>query len=437
MSQTNMLAVLAGAALSATALAQSSDANRAYAAELSADAGSRSSFRADGGAGYDAQGFNISSGDGANTLYIFGSAQIRYNMDFGDDGADDPNFPERDDFTGGFEVGLGRLGVHGNVWDKALTYQVRGDFGGNGDFSLETAFAQYAWDNGFALQFGQFKHPLLRESMIDNEYQLAVNRSIAEAVFGGGYVQGFQLKYAAEAFRVWAGFTDGIYTANTPYNSSQEADWAFNARAEFKAMGNNWERFDDFTSWRSAEDMGLIIGAAAHYQDSSGDTGGVVDTNSILDYTIDAQFEGKGFNVFAAFYGNMTDANADDGTDTDNYGAVIQAGVFLTDQVELFGRWDMIMWDSSITDGAGDEADDNHFITAGVNYYLSPESHAAKFTADVIYSLEGTALLYGAGPDVDNPSDGAAPLYGNTTYGLLGQSDDGEFGVQLQFQVVW
>jgi hypothetical protein len=439
-----MLAVIAGAALSATALAQSTDATRAYAAELAADAGSRTSFRADGGAGYDAQGFMIGSGDGNNVMYVFGSAQIRYNMNFGDNGDEDPNFPDRDDFTAGFDVPLARIGVHGNVWDKALTYQVRGQFtdegtdsGNTGSFQLETAFAKYTWDNGFGLQFGQMKSPYSRESMIDNEYQLAINRSITERIFGAGYTQGIQLEYTSEQFRVWGGFTDGINTQNTAWAGSGEADWALNARGEFKVMGNSWERFGDFTSWRSAEDMGLVIGAAIWYQQRGGDTGGVPDENDILLYTIDAQVEGKGWNAYGSFYGGSTDNVDPDVSDTDNFGAVIQGGIFVTDQVEIFGRWDAIFWDSAITDAGGDDADDNHFLTAGVNYYLSPESHAAKFTLDAIYSVNGTIILFAPDSDPDDGLSDGGPLAGTDYTGLLGQSEDGEFGLQLQFQVVW
>ncbi len=444
MSQTSMLAVLAGATLSATALAQSADANRAYAAELSADAASRTSFRADGGAGYDAQGFMIGSADGNNTMYIFGSAQIRYNMNFGDDGEDDPIFPDRSDFTHGFSVPLARLGVRGNIWDKALTYMVRGQFtdtgpgqeSDNGGFSLESAWAQYAWDNGFGVRFGQMKAPYARESMIDNEYQLAINRSITETLFGAGYTQGIQLGYTAEAFRIFGGFTDGIHTANSSWSGSSEADWALNARGEFKVMGNSWERFDDFTSWRSAEDMGLVIGGGIWYQEAAGDTGGVIESDDIILYTLDAQFEGKGFNAFAAFYGGSTRPQDDASPDTDNFGFVVQGGIFVTDQIELFGRWDAIFWDSDLADLSGEQPDDNHFITVGGNYYLSPESHAAKFTANLIWSLESTALLFGTDDsDPDNVISG--PLAGTDYTGLLGQSDDGEVGVQFQFQVVY
>lgn len=456
MSLNRMLMVFAGTALSigAPALAQSAnqDNSRAYAAELVSDSATRSSLLAQS-TGYDRGGFMIGSADGNSSLYIFGSAQIRYYADFRDSDDDAqavPGVPPVENFTHGFENRLTRLGVRGTVWDKNLGYQVRGQFGNDQSFGLETGFVTYKWDNGFGILAGQFKSPLFRESMVDNEYQLAVERSVTSFLFGDSYTQGLQFTYASDAFRGWFGFTDGINSANTPFNSGVtrglitdrgEADYALNARVEFKAMGSGWERFDDFTSWKSSEDMGLLIGAAIWWQDT-GETGGTtgVDANGDelpslqnLLYTLDAQFEGQGWNLFGAFYGSHQDSDAE-GASTDNFGIVLQGGIFVTDQVELFARWDAVLFDDEILNSAGEEAEDQHFITAGVNYYLSPESHAAKLSADVIWALESTADLYAAGDPANGIS--AGPIQ-DTRFGLLGTSEENEFALRLQFQVVY
>ena len=386
----------------------------------------------------------IGSADGNNTMYVFGSAQVRYYANFRDD-ADGEGDAIRESYTGGFENNLTRLGVKGSVWDKAFTYQVRGEFGNDGNFGLETAFAGYAMDNGFGITAGQMKHPLLRESMIDNEYQLGVSRSVTEGLFGGGYTQGIQLSYASDAIRFMGGLTDGAASANTDFNSRDEADYALNLRVDFKAMGASWEQFDDFTSWKSAEGTGVVIGGALHWQDggSTGarnpvDADGVADEaifstddEQLLVYTLDAQFEGQGWNAFGAFVGSKLDT--EDG-DSSNFGGVIQAGFFVTDQVELFGRWDGIFWDNDIPNAEGDgSADDSHFLTAGVNYYLSPESHAAKFSFNVIYALKSTAEPAIEVEGEDEPVS-LLPLDGT---GLLGQQDDGEFGLIAQLQVMF
>jgi len=422
MTQTKTLVVLAGLALSTAAFAQS-DNSRAYAAELVSDAGARVSLL-DGGSGYDKQGFMIGSADGNNSMYVGGSAQIRYYADFRNS-----NGGANERYTGGFENNLTRLGVKGSVWNKDFTYNVRGQFNNTGGFSLENAFASYNYGNGFGISAGQMKSPFLRESMIDNEYQLATERSVTEGVFTAGYTQGLQFTYASDAFRMWAGFTDGVRTANTPFNGA-DADYALNARFEFKAMGAGWERFNDFTSWKSAEDTGLLIGAGINYQDGGSTGSGTTGTTAnaeLLGYTIDAQFEGQGWNAFASFTGSRADSG---GKKINNFGFVAQAGIFVTDQVELFGRWDSIFWDNDLVDGNGDSLKNSHFLTAGLNYYLSPESQAAKVTVDAIYAFETSIDGSGAG-------DGHEAVLPTGNYGLLGEPKDGEIAIRAQLQVVF
>jgi hypothetical protein len=63
-------------------------------------------------------------------------------------------------------------------------------------------------------------------------------------------------------------------------------------------------------------------------------------------------------------------------------------------------------------------------FTAGVNYYLSPHSHAVKFTADVVYyadSTTGTPILGGT----------------NTGINLLPETDAGEVALRVQMQVMF
>ena len=74
--------------------------------------------------------------------------------------------------------------------------------------------------------------------------------------------------------------------------------------------------------------------------------------------------------------------------------------------------------------GEGDGGDDEFTsITAGINYYVVPESHAAKFTAGFIYLL-------------DEPNGDLVPV-GNTNLPLLSSSEDGQFSIVGQFQLVF
>ena len=109
-----------------------------------------------------------------------------------------------------------------------------------------------------------------------------------------------------------------------------------------------------------------------------------------------------------------------------NHGFIAQGGFFVSDQVELFGRYDIIMLDDVLV-AAG--TDDNYqSITAGMNYYFVPESHAAKFTLDAVFAVdESTNLdaIYG-GVGSNDPS----------ATGLLGLSDS-EFMLRAQMTLVF
>jgi len=423
--QTKMLVLVAGAALGLTASAFAQNANldqgRAYNAELMSDAGNRASLlQAGGPAGNSlyAGTFGIGDSTGNNRLNIGGTSVTRYSLSL----RDDSSVGDVEDLTMGFSQPTTRLRFWGNVWDKNLTFKISGNFGGefsDGVFGLEDAYGMYTWDNGFGLKWGQFRMPLTREFSVEDEFQLTADRSVVSRVFSPGYTQGLQFSYQADAFRFTGGITDGTNSAGTDFNSEAN-DIAVNLRFDFKAMGGSFERFNDMTSWRSAPDNALMIGAGVNWE-SGGETGGTVDNGDTFLYSIDASWEGPGYNVMAAGYGARFSPPA--GSEVDDFGAMIQGGIFVSDQIELFGRWDAIFWD----DDRGFAEDTNMFATVGMNYYISKESHAAKFTLQAAYAFEDTTTLFGTG----------GFLEGNTRNGFLGDSDEGEISFIAQMQLVF
>ncbi len=425
--QTKMLVIVAGAALglSASAFAQNAnlDQSRAYNAELIADAGDRASLLAGGAAGNStyAGTFGIGDSTGANRLNIGGTTWLRYNVSM----RDDATVGDVDDLTVGFNNPTNRIRFWGNVWDKNLTFKVQGNFGGefsdSGIFGLEDAYAMYSWDSGFAIKWGQYRMPLMREFSVEDEFQLAADRSVVTRVFSPGYTQGVQFSWQSDDFRFVGGLTDGLNTGNTDFNSSAEADIALNARFDWKVMGGSWERFNDITSFRSATDNALLVGAGFVWQ-TAGETGGTAgsDVDTIL-YTIDGSWEGPGYNVMVAGYG--AHLSPEFGSDLDNFGAVVQGGIFVTEQIELFARYSIIAFD----DDAGADPATLHFAEGGMNYYISKESHAAKFTTQLGYAFNDTTALFGTG----------GLLSGNTRNGFLGDTEDGEISLMAQMQLVW
>jgi hypothetical protein len=420
-----MLALLAGAAMGAgVASAQTADTS-ALERELLADAGARASFQAGGTSGHDGS-FFVGSADGNYRLEIGGYTQFRYFFNNRDtEGVDE-------DFTNGFDMTRAALEFGGNVINPQLTYYIRGYFDTAGDessgsFDLADAYASYTFDNGLTVVWGQMLAPVTRERLVDERYQLAADRSVAGDVFDAGYSQGVALAYNADNFRIVGAINDGAANGNSPYYSPSEADWALTARGEFKWSGE-WDQFQDFTSWRGTEGYAGMVGAAVHWE-THGDTantttfGGAAGADfDLVEYTADVSVEGNGWNVFGAFMGRNIDT--DGGTDVDDFGALIQGGVFVTDQFELFARWDALFPDDDLT--AGDE-DDYHTLTFGGNYYFVTGSHAAKFTADVQWSLDEQAALTGlTGFGVPDHTTGTLP-----------SSEADQWMVRLQMQLVF
>ncbi len=368
---------------------------------------------AQGGGNYGRAGFNIADASGDNSLRIGGAAQFTYNASFRDDAVVGNN----NDLAVGFENPLTRVRASGTVGTRDLGYKIQMTALSDGGFAIDDAFAEYSYGNGVSVRIGQFNLPVLREVVIGAEDRLGSDFSINSRFFGQGYSQGLQIGYTSEQFRVMGALSDGAGTDNTTFTSNQEADIAISLRAEGLVMGSNWDQFGNYTSWRGASDNALLVGGALHYQ-TGGETAGTADANILL-FTADGSWEGPGYNITGNFNYRNIDLPAADQTD---YGFMLQGGYFFTDNVEGFARVEQIILD----DAPAGVDDSLTFLFGGVNYYVFAESNAAKFTGQIGYSFNATNGLTAAG--------GPGFELGNA---LLGQADDGEFALQLFFQVVF
>ncbi len=451
MRQTNRLVLLAGTAAvigaGSTALAAqeqawsgaSADEVRAIVSEMMADAETRSSLLQSGGtAGHDGKNFFLGSADGNFRLDVSGQIQFRYMANFRDDGDGDNDGVGNDDFESGFQTRRTKLEFGGHVHDPNLFYKIVGAFDRDGgSFDLEDAFVGYRWDNGFSFRWGQFKLPFMREELVSSKYQLAVDRSNLNEVFNQDRSQGIELAYEAEAWRIAGAFSDGFASDNSEFASGKtigangfftggESDYAGTARFEFKFAGD-WAQFKDFTS-PSGSDFAFMMGVAGHIE--GGDSGAFGppggDNYNFYSVTVDASLEGDGWNLFGAFVWATTDySNAVpdglggfDDLDTDNYGFVVQGGIMLPNtDWELFGRYSVIFPDDDINDD-----DTFSVVTFGTNYYM--HGHAAKFTADVEWYIDSTEANALGQPN--NPGVGA-----------LGDDDENEIVLRLQFQLLF
>lgn len=440
---------VAGSALGQTSGGISADEARALVSEMMADAEERSSL--------------LQLEDTRSTVEVGGAVQFRYIANFGDDGVDDQDdfnqllppgdsvFAERSDFENGFQFGNTQVWFEGEVGD-GFAYYVRGNFVGEdtggdfGSFVLEDAYITYDFGNNWSVKAGQFKLPFSREELVDDFYQLAVDRSLTNEVFGGDRTEGVALTYQDDNWRATAAVTDGFGGKNTAFNDnaqfafdqSGDSDFSTTIRAEYKG-GGTWDQFVDFTSMPGSE-FAWLIGGAFHWE--TGDPEDDAAGNDFEEYdgfgwTVDASLEGDGWNVFLAYVGlNFDDEPAPD-TDrnTTNHGLIAQGGFFIPDtDWELFARYDLIV-DEGI-DAGPDEIGDGEVstLTFGTNYYI--HGHAAKFTVDVQWVLseasESAALLSVAGFDGT-----AGSVTGLPELGFLGDDDENEVAIRGQFQLLF
>jgi hypothetical protein len=400
------LTACAGGAIALAAPVTDADSVRALVAEMIADADSRSSLLQSGAtAGHDGN-FFLSSADGAFTLKMSGQSQTRYTLNINDEAA------PRDDAVQGFNLPRTALRFEGQIHGD-FGYAVQGMFSrAGGAFVLEDAYMHTDLGDGLTLLWGQLRMPVLWEDMLNEKYSLAVDQSVVNAVFGQGRSQGIWLHQSNEDWRWWAGFSDGVASANTDFGASP-ADWALTGRIEWKAAGE-WSQFNQFSSSRGSEDA-FKLAAAAHWQQSP-DIPATTQTD-VFAYTFDAMAAGDGWNAFVEFVGFHTDP--DGGTETDDFGLVIQGGVFVSEDWELFGRYDLVSPDSV---RPGD--DDFSTVTLGANYYI--HGQAAKFTVDLSWYL-----------DASDGNDLVAGAAASNSIGLLPSAEEDQIAIRAQFQLLF
>ena len=332
-------------------------------------------------AGYD-KGFLIQSEDKRFLLKPGIQTQFRYVANYYD--TDDNNHED------GFEVRRLRLRFDGNVFSPDLTYSFQWDTNRSGGaVTLLDAWLQYRFAPSLAVRFGQFKESVFHERDVSGFSQLAVERSLADAILGGANtdrVQGVSLIYGGgkdDAIRAEVAYHDGANSRNTDFRDAN-ADFGVGGRFEYKAFGD-WADYRDLTAKAGKANL-LVFGVGADFTQA-------FDAD-VLRSTADVQFEAADkLVVYAAAHANYSDLNdPDDETaddSTDDYGALVQAGYLLTDKLELFGRYDIVQLDQP-AEGGDDTFSE---VTAGVNYYLGDKGsylHKAKISLDVTYLPDGS-----------------------------------------------
>ena len=436
---------------------------RGIVTDVLADAAVRDSLAGDGAtAGWDRarNGFFIESSDGNFRLNLRGQFQSRFVYDHRDDSglgtAPQPNLY-------GFEMRRVRIHFAGHVVDPSWTFTITpvwgriaaGNLVGTANGGLDNAWVRKDLGDGFGVKIGQFQPLHTREESISSAQQQAVERTTLNEIFSVRYSQGVQFEFGGrdeDAFRAAVFYGDGLRagavfvpaasnlpagtdpgTANTTFNANA-VRYAFTGRAEWLGDGS-WGLMRDFSSFRG-KGSGWLLGVAAMAQGLQPLTTGPADasdTASMWGVLADASFKFDGTSLFLAGFYRRVDLEGEvavrgGGTSDgmDQFGAIVQGGVFVADDIELFARYE---WGDSDTDQfrtalTSIRYENASMVTVGFNWFISGD-HSLKWSSDFGYAFDPVGDFNVAGADwlLD-----AAGTTGD------GRTNDGQWVLRSQLQ---
>lgn len=352
---------------------------KALIRDVLSDAETRASLRDDGlTAGYTDAAF-LASESGNFLLKFLGQLQLRYTLSTSDDARDDAAAKDLDDDRSGFEVTRFRMGFMGHVVDPTWNYYVLTGFKPDGATLILDAYIRKDVCDDLSITFGQFKTPLVHEFIVSTKRQQFVERSFMAQSLSGRYTQGIMPTWMRDNVKLMFALTDGLTQSNTAYSAEDVEGVAATGRAEWLVTGT-WKQYKDFASWRGEQRM-LVIGAAGHYQEGEYGTSGTTlttgDEAEIVRWTADVALELGGANLYAAVVGNHQ-SESDNVPDFGQYSFLVQAGFFVTEELELVTRYEWGDFDLS-------GVEDLSVLTAGFNRYFA--RHRLKWQTDVAYSF--------------------------------------------------
>ncbi len=350
-----------------------------------------------------------------SNIKVSAQVQARYQVNSRDDASTALTMPD-DDLTVGFVIRRAKVAISGDVAENMKGKLQFAFDRSTGMGALEDAVLAWAVNDDLTIRVGQFKPGVMREELVSSKKQLSAERSSMNETFNQDFTQGVEFGFGGDNWRAAVSLNDGFGTDNTPFTSGSEADFGVSGRVEFLVGGAEFGQFKQFTSFRGSAQGGML-GAAVAFQ-SMGDTNPSTTDSEMTTGTVDFSYVGDGWNLYAA--GVWRNIDAGSGSEADDYGVLVQGGLFVSDQDELYARWDAIFPD----DSNGSMSDDFNALTFGWNHYFTPESHAAKFTLDFNYYLDATSTSI-----VSTSSSGSHNLQSST--------EDGQFGMTAQMQFLF
>ncbi|MDP6693299.1 MAG: porin [Phycisphaerales bacterium] len=372
--------------------------------DVLSDADTRRNFVGDGLLGGWDGGFFLASSDDRFRLKVGGLIQERYILNH-------RRVPDR--WRSGFENTRTRLNISGHIFDRDTTFLIQPGFGWIDPNSFASAFmgqvvtnmgARFwdAWVNfklsdSWSAKVGIYMLPFTRESLVSDQFQMAVDRSLIDYRVGLGRSQGLQFTYAEDNVRAFMSFSDGSITLGSnsvalanqtpPWSAiGNGTEWSSTGRVEFLTQGQ-WSQFNTFTS-EPGSSQASMLGIAVHVQ--QGASGDIYSRTSKVDIGVTADwsmnFDGGTFFASGTIINQKEAERA--GAINENLdwvGYVLQGSIYTTSTTELFLRFS---GGGVMQNAAG--GDDLHILTAGANWYL--DGQGLKITSDIGWSLGDVSL---------------------------------------------
>lgn len=428
---------------------------RGVVVDVLADAESRASLQSDGATAGWNKGFFLASPDGNFKLKISGLMQARFAYNYQPTtNRAGVNSVEAESSEYGTEVRRAELLFAGNILDPSWTYALKFAFNQNGLTlqtdagaqtttnapALDDAYIRKDFGNGWSLKGGQYKSNYNLEEWSSSSAMQVVERSVINSYFKTDFIQGIELQYEAENWRVLMNYNDGGGNRNIAAvgtntssavgatSSGNSTEWATAGRFDLKLAGK-WSQFKEMMSFRGSDEA-LQVGAAYNWQ--RGGSQNVQNDSFIgnsdgmnISYTTDIAWRMNGASLFGAFLGNTFYARPGGAAAVNSYGAVIQGGYFVSDDLEFVARWEYlnvsggaINVTSAGSAGNASSINAQHFqiYTIGTNYYLL--KNQLKISADIGYVVG--ALLFQNG--IYNGSITGADYRSDETSGATGQT---------------
>lgn len=314
----------------------------------------------------------------------------------------------------GFEVRNLRLSFEGTAITKDLAYLFVWNTDRNsGGMVLEEAYVQYRFADTLSIKVGQYKEFIYHEQAIADKRQLAVDRSLLNAVFnstganspGVSFVQGVDLLWEPGTnMRGDIAFTDGYASRNTNFQDppANTFDFGMHGRFEWLVFGKDFKSYNQFTSMGNKSGDFLVVGTGGDWSQNG--------NQNLYHMNVDAQWNSGPWGAYVAWVGLYNDPG-NGGNSAFDCGLLAQISYLLNTQWEIFGRYDYFHLDNNSIVAHGTE-NVFHEIVVGVNYYM--HGHAAKFTLDAGWLPNGS------------PNS-------QTAIGVLANDGENEYFVRAQF----